>query len=286
MQLPAYAKVNLTLDVLNRRADGYHELRSIMQGITLCDTVRVEAVRTAESDIQVRTNRLYLSADERNTAYQAAARFLQTAEIHASVSIQIQKRIPVGAGLGGGSADAAAVLRALNSILDVRMAPSELAQLAMTVGADVPFLLHGGCALAEGIGERLTKLPVLPALSMVICKPRSSASTRQIFEKLDAVGVAAHPNTERAIAAIRANQPAQLAKQLHNVLEPVTTAMHPIVGKVRSSLLEAGAIGAAMTGTGTAVFGLFDQKTTALAAVHRLKPHWPQTYLVQTIPEF
>lgn len=286
MQLPAYAKVNFTLDVLNRRADGYHELRSVMQTITLCDSVQVEATRADETQIQVKTNRTYLPADERNTAYQAAARFLQAAGICASVSIQIQKRIPVGAGLGGGSADAAAVLRALNSSLNVRMTPSELEQLAMTVGADVPFLLHGGCALAEGIGERLTRLPVLPQLPMVICKPRPSASTRHIFETLDAVGVDTHPDTERAIAAIRANQPQQLAAQLHNVLEPVTTAMHPVVGKIRKSLLEAGAMGAAMTGTGTAVFALFDQKPAALAAVRRLKAHWPQTYLVQTAAEF
>ena len=280
MQLSAPAKINLTLDVLGRRADGYHELCSIMQTVSLCDTVRVEAVRAAETAIAVKTDKGYLPADERNTAYKAAAAFLKAAGMTADIRIAIQKRIPVGAGLGGGSADAAAVLRALDLLLHAGLTAEAMNQLAASVGADVPFALHGGCAVAEGIGDRLTHLPVMTELPMVLCKPRPSASTKAIFEKLDAAGVTAHPDTEGAVRAIRSND------RLGNVLEPVTSAIRPVVSEIRRSLLQAGALGVCMTGTGTAVFGIFADDAAAQAAVRLLKPRWPQTYDVHPLAKF
>lgn len=286
MQLSAPAKINLTLDVLGRRADGYHELCSIMQTVSLCDTVRVEAVRAAETAIAVKTDKGYLPADERNTAYKAAAAFLKAAGMTADIRIAIQKRIPVGAGLGGGSADAAAVLRALDLLLHAGLTAEAMNQLAASVGADVPFALHGGCAVAEGIGDRLTHLPVMTELPMVLCKPRPSASTKAIFEKLDAAGVTAHPDTEGAVRAIRSNDRYELAERLGNVLEPVTSAIRPVVSEIRRSLLQAGALGACMTGTGTAVFGIFADDAAAQAAVRLLKPRWPQTYDVHPLAKF
>ena len=286
MQLSAPAKINLTLDVLGRRADGYHELCSIMQTVSLSDIVRVEAARAAETAIAVKTDKGYLPADERNTAYKAAKAYLKATGMAADIRIDIQKRIPVGAGLGGGSADAAAVLRALELLLHAGLTAEEMNLLAASVGADVPFALHGGCALAEGIGERLTRLPVMTNLPMVLCKPRSSASTKAIFEKLDAADVTAHPDTQGAVCAIRSNDRYELAARLGNVLEPVTSAIRPVVSEIRRSLRHAGALGACMTGTGTAVFGIFPDDETAQAAVRLLKPRWPQTYDVHPLAEF
>lgn len=281
MLLSAPAKLNLTLDVLARRPDGYHELSSIMQTISLCDTVEVEAARAARTRITVKTDQEYLPVNERNTAYKAAAAFLRECGVSAEVHISIRKKIPVGAGLGGGSADAAAVLRALNALLSVGMDEGRLNQIAAKIGADVPFALRGGCALATGIGEKLSELPVLEELHIVLCKPRLSASTKSIFSKLKVDEIQEHPDTAGAVEAIRQRNIGALAFRLFNVLEPITAAIRPSVREIHKRLLQAGALGAAMTGTGTAVFAVFADEAAARAAVERLKSRYEHTYYVR-----
>ncbi len=281
MLLSAPAKLNLTLDVLARRPDGYHELSTIMQTVSLCDIVEVEAVRSTRTHIAVKTDQAYLPVNERNTAYKAAAAFLSECGIEAEVSITIQKKIPVGAGLGGGSADAAAVLYALNTLLSVELDGERLNRIAAGVGADVPFALRGGCAVAGGIGERLSGLPVFEELHIVICKPRLSASTKTIFSKLKVAEIQEHPDTAGAAEAIRQKNIGALAFRLFNVLEPITASVRPCVREIHKRLLQAGALGAAMTGTGTAVFGVFADEAAARSAAERLKSRYEHTYSVQ-----
>ena len=283
MLLSAPAKLNLTLDVLARRSDGYHELSTIMQTVSLCDAVEVEAARAARTHIIVKTDKTFLPENDRNTAYKAAVAILRESGVDAEVRIFIRKRIPVGAGLGGGSADAAAVLCALNEQLGIEMDAERINRVAAGVGADVPFALCGGCALAAGIGENLSPLPVFEGLHIILCKPKSSASTKSIFSRLNVSEIQEHPDTAGAAEAIRHKNLNALAFRLFNVLEPVTVAVRPAVGEVHKRMIQAGALGAAMTGTGTAVFGIFADESTAQAAFGKLKARYEHTYFVHPL---
>ncbi len=285
LTISAPAKINLMLDVLARRADGYHELSTIMQSISLADTVAVEAERSDETVIKLTCDKSFIPTDERNIAVKAAKAFLHHAGIHAHVRIALQKRIPVGAGMGGGSTDAAAVLRALEALLPSGISEEEMVLLAKTIGADVPFALHGGCALAGGIGEALQPIPVYAGIPIVVCKPRASASTKEIFTRLKVDSIAEHPDTLGAAEAIREKNLDALAFRLFNVLESVTTELCPAIGEYRRDLLKAGALAAVMTGSGTAVFGVFADKASASRAVAALRNSCDQVWLAETIGE-
>lgn len=285
LTISAPAKINLTLDVLARRADGYHELSTIMQSISLADTVLVEAERSSETVIELTCDKPFVPTDERNIAFKAAKAFLQKAGIHAHVRIALQKRIPVGAGMGGGSTDAAAVLRALEALLPSGMTSAEMTLLAKSIGADVPFVLRGGCALAEGIGEALRPIPVYEGIPIVVCKPRASASTKEIFTRLKVDSITEHPDTLGAIEAIREKNLDALAFRLFSVLESVTTEICPAIGEYRRDLLKAGALAAVMTGSGTAVFGVFADKASASRAADALRDSCDQVWLAETIAE-
>ena len=281
----APAKINLTLDVLARRADGYHELSTVMQAISLADTVMVEAERSHETVIELTCDKPFVPTDERNIAVKAAKAFLEKNRMKAHIRITLQKRIPVGAGMGGGSTDAAAVLRALDTLLPSGMTPDEMVFLAKSIGADVPFVLRGGCALAEGIGEALQPIPVYAGIPIVVCKPRVSASTKEIFTRLKVDSITEHPDTLGAVDAIRERNLDALAFRLFNVLESVTTEICPVIGEYRRELLKAGALGAAMTGSGTAVFGVFSDKASASCAAAALRHSCDQVWLAETIGE-
>lgn len=285
LTVSAPAKINLTLDVLARRADGYHELSTIMQSIALADTVAVEAERSDKTVIELTCDKLFVPTDERNIAVKAAKAFLQKCGMHANVRIALQKRIPVGAGMGGGSTDAAAVLRALEALLPSGMTSGEMISLAKSIGADVPFVLRGGCALAGGIGEALQPIPVYDGIPVVVCKPRVSASTKEIFTRLNVDSIAEHPDTSGAVDAICEKNLGALAFRLFNVLESVTTELCPVIGEYRRELLKAGALGAAMTGSGTAVFGVFADKIYAARAATALRSSCDQVWLTETIGE-
>ena len=262
MEIKAYAKINLTLDVLRKRPDGYHDLRGVMCGISLHDKVYIEPA-----------DEIRFSCDtplpENNTAIKAARLFMQ--DTGKGADIRLEKRIPSEAGLGGASADAAAVLRGMNELCGCPISEQRLYELGLMVGADVPFCLMGGCALAEGVGEILTPLP-LPYLNLVIVKGSGGVSTGALFKSLRLP--VDHPDTDGAIAAIQKSDVSALASLCENALEPPATALLPEIAEHKQLLMQSGALSAFMTGSGAAVVGMFLNAETAQQAAKALS-HLP-----------
>jgi len=276
----AYAKINLYLRVGARREDGYHELTTVFQTVSLCDELSLTLHR--RGGISLRTNLPWLPRDGRNLAWRAAELFFERAGIqNEGLYLNIRKNVPVGAGMAGGSTDAAAVLRTLNRAFRAPFTPEQLAALGLELGADVPFCLTGGAALAGGVGERLRPVPALPDCPVVIVKPAFSVSTKQAFGLFDAFPPAP-PGDERAmLAALEAGDPARVAAALENALEGPVAAAHPAIAALRERLLACGALGARMTGSGSAIFGLFGDERTARAAHETLKKQYRETYLAR-----
>ncbi len=262
------AKVNLSLDVCGVREDGYHTVRMLMQKCNLCDSIYVEK---AECGIELSCNLHFLPTDERNIAYKAAKLFFEETGIVGGVEIKIEKRIPVSAGLAGGSGNAAAVLQGLNMVYDAGLSDEKLEEMGLKLGADVPYCLRGGTALAEGIGEQLTTLPSLPKTAIVIVKPKISVSTAEIYKAIDSEEILVRPDTEGMIACLERGDVRALAEKMHNVMEAVTQKMHPEIAQIRQSLLADGALGAIMSGSGPSVFGLFEDFTLAKNAAAKFK---------------
>lgn len=276
----AYAKLNLSLDVLGKRPDGYHDLRMVMQSAELCDDVSVELTDGAFS---AETDRAYIPCDDRNEAVKAARAFFAAAGIAGTGAlIRISKRIPVCAGLGGGSSDAAAVLRALNRLTGADFSAAGLEKIAEGVGSDVPFCVAGGTVLAEGRGEKLTPLVPLPDCAVVICMPRFTASTPELFARIDARQSRCRPDTDGLIRAISDGDLARAARRMYNVFEDVLGRRAADIGKIKSSLLDAGALGAVMSGTGSAVFGLFGDGDSAESARGDLAGFCREVFLTRT----
>lgn len=273
----AWAKVNLTLDVLAPRADGYHELRMVMQSISLCDDLYMELRPGGTMAV---CNLPFVPGDERNSAVKAAQVFRRAAGLEEGVYIRIKKRIPVCAGLGGGSSDAAAVLRALNRLTNAGFSARQLRELALEVGSDVPFCVEGGTCLAEGRGEVLTPLTPLDACSVVVCMPHFSSSTKVLFGKIDSRASRCHPDTAGMEAALDSHVLPEVARRMYNVFEDVLEPRRRrSVNEIKSALLAAGALGAAMSGTGSAVYGLFDDSTKAEHALPELSPLCKRVFL-------
>lgn len=266
----AYAKLNISLDVTARRDDGYHDMLMVMQTVSLCDELTI----TPEPGGRVwaSSSLPYIPGDARNLAVRAALKFLELVGAEGQgMRITMQKHIPVGAGMAGGSADAAAVLRALNRAFGEPLTVGELCAAGETVGSDVAFCLRGGTALAAGRGEILTPLPPLPPCSFVICKPDFSISTPELFRKLDSGRVNCHPDTEGLLGALRNGDLDGICRRLYNVFEDVDDRRMRTVGAVKGALLDRGALGALMTGTGSAVFGVFRDRASAESACRELK---------------
>ena len=252
----AYAKLNISLDVGKRREDGFHEMTMVMQSISLADAVTVTLNDTGK--VRSRTSLPFIPGDERNLAVKAALCYLEAIGRQGQGAlIEIQKAVPVGAGMGGGSSDAAAVLRAMNALFGHALRTGELEQLSCAVGSDVAFCVAGGTALATGRGEKLEALPALPDCAFVVCKPEFSISTPELFRKLDQMPLRRHPDTAGLLAAIREGQLGQVCRRMYNVFEDVDDRRMRTVADIKSRLLDAGALGAVMTGTGSAVFGVF-----------------------------
>lgn len=252
----AYAKLNISLDVGKRREDGFHEMTMVMQSISLADAVTVTLNDTGK--VRARTSLPFIPGDERNLAVKAALCYLEAIGRQGQGAlIEIQKAVPVGAGMGGGSSDAAAVLRAMNRLFDHALSTGELERLSCAVGSDVAFCVAGGTALATGRGEKLEALPALPDCVFVVCKPEFSISTPELFRKLDQMPLRRHPDTAGLMAAIREGQLGQVCRRMYNVFEDVDDRRMRTVADIKSRLLDAGALGAVMTGTGSAVFGVF-----------------------------
>ena len=283
MVATAPAKLNLTLDVLGRREDGFHELRMVMQSVALADVLTLEV--GTQRPLEIRTNLSFLPNNEKNLAAAAALAFQEGSGRDAGgVSISIQKKVPVCAGMGGGSSDAAAVLRALNEVLDGGYAPLELAKLGERVGSDVPYCVLGGTALAEGRGEVLTPLPPLPRCHVVVCKPAFSIATPELFRAIDGAKLCRRPDTAGVLAALEAGDLEGVARRMYNVFEDVLPSrMAAQVRQIKNVLVQHGALGANMSGTGPSVFGLFDDAQRANGAREELRRSYRDTYLTQTI---
>lgn len=282
MEIYARAKLNLTLDVLGRRPDGYHDLRMIMQSVDLCDTLSMEF--TEGEGITVETGLCFLPNDERNLAAKAARAFFAHTGQERGLSIRITKRIPVCAGTAGGSSDAAAVLRALNEMTGAGLSLRELARIGESVGSDVPYCVLGTTALAEGRGEILTPLPRLPACWAVLCKPSFSVSTPELFRRMDSHRIGCRPDTEGVLAALERGDLREAARRMYNVFEDVLPERHRrTVDEIKAALIAEGALGACMSGTGSTVFGLFGDEETAGKAYALLREQYSETFLCRTV---
>ena len=276
--LNAHAKINLTLDVLGKREDGYHNLRMIMMEIPLSDVVCL----TKSDTISVSTNLSFLPNNQKNIAYQAAEQFFRETNISGGVQIEIKKNIPVSAGLAGGSTDAAAVLKGLNQMYDAGLSLEELQAIGNKIGKDIPFCLQGGVALAEGTGEQLQLLSNLPPCWLVLIKPKHlNVSTKEIFSSLNASRIELHPDTNGAITALKQRDLSGLSRRMYNVLEEVTVKKHPVISEYKNIMLECGALGSIMSGSGPSVFGIFDAYDKAKHAEEKLLLLDKQVFLMQ-----
>ena len=278
IQVRAAAKLNLSLDVTGKLPDGYHAMKMVMLSVTLYDELTICLTNTPL--VTARCNLPYIPQDRRNLACRAARLFLDTVGMpQAGAQIRIRKRIPVGAGMAGGSADAAAVLRGLNQLTGANLSPAELRALGLQLGSDVPFCVAGGAALAQGRGELLTPLPPLPDCAILICKPAFSISTPELFSRLDLRKIRRRPDTDGLLEALSAGDTGKLARRMYNVFEDVLPPDCTAVGEIKRRLLTLGAQGAVMTGTGSAVFGLFDDDQIARAAYEQLRRDWRECFL-------
>ena len=250
----AYAKVNLSLDVVGRRCDGYHELSGVMQQISLHDDLWAEPAE----EISIRCNLPYVPSDERNILWKAAKAFFEYTDMcDKGVSFTLHKRVPSGAGLGGGSGDGAAAVKLLDQMYGTHLSAEQMAELMAPVGADLPFFAYGGTALAEGIGDKLTPLPPIRNGAMVLLKPAFSLPTPGIFAALDGMGQYPHPSCEAMVAAVESGDLSAIAAAMGNSLQCVVEQMHPVITTLCDELRAAGAINAIMSGSGSTVFGLF-----------------------------
>ena len=271
MQLKALAKINLGLDVLRRREDGYHEVKMIMQTIGLHDDLEIRKTKT--SGIQVKTNLYYLPTNENNLVYKAAKLLMDEFQIRDGVSIQLKKRIPVAAGMAGGSSDGAAVLWGINQMYGLGLSMQALMERGVRLGADVPYCIQRGTALAEGIGEKLSVLPPMPKCTILIAKPGISVSTKFVYENLHANDLKPeqHPDVDSMIEAMRQKDLGLLCSRMGNVLETVTIPAYPVIQEIKDLMLEQGAIGALMSGSGPTVFGLFTNPKAAAKAHEEMR---------------
>lgn len=273
----APAKINLTLDVMNKRSDGYHEVRMVMQSISLTDILTV----TEADGISMTCSHPTLPVDERNIAFKAAKLILSGTG--KGVKINLEKRIPIVAGLAGGSSDAAAVLRGINRLYNMGKTHKELLEMAVKLGADVSFCLEGGTALAEGIGEKITRLPQLPKIWLVLVKPHFGVSTALVYRSLKINEISIHPDTQAMINAINNGNKEEITELLCNVLEDVTFKIKPMLLEIKTELLKYGAQNVLMSGSGPTVFGVFRDESQAKKAVNALQLRNTSIYIAHTL---
>ena len=279
---PAYPKLNLTLDVLGKREDGYHDIKSIMQTVSVRDDIEID-IGTGKP-WRIKCDKDHIPCDERNLAWKAAKLYLDTiGKEPDGLEIRITKRIPVEAGLGGGSADAAAVLRALNRHYGYPLSIPALAELGGAVGSDIPFCVIGGTAVVEGRGERLRKLPDMPDCVFVVCKPQFSVSTAALYAKLDETVIAKHPDHNAMESAVLVGDLAGVAQNLYNVFDPVVTADHLDLNYIKSIFNSYGSLGQQMTGSGSAVFAIVSEFEIAAVLCNMLRENYPQVFIAKPV---
>lgn len=269
ISLKALAKINLGLDVVRRREDGYHEVRMIMQTIHLYD--RLDIKRTKESGIQIQTNLSFLPVNENNLIYKAAKLLMDEFSITDGVSVKLDKRIPVAAGMAGGSTDAAAMLFGMNRLFSLGLTKRQLMERGVQIGADVPYCIMRGTALAEGIGEDLSQLPPMVKCPVLIAKPSISVSTKFVYQNLKLDDTTVHPDIDLLIEDIKAKNLYDIAAHMGNILETVTIPNYPVIDEIKNHMLSHGAVGAMMSGSGPTVFGLFDDEAAAKKAYKAMR---------------
>ncbi len=292
MTVKAYAKINLGLDVLRRRSDGYHDVKMIMQSVNLFDVLDIRLELCGERDclslgefgrIEIVCSNGDIPCDETNLVYKAALKFLQLAKVKTDIFVKIEKNIPVGAGLAGGSADAAAVICALNTMLDAGFSKKELADAAKDIGADVPFCIFNNTYLAQGIGEILTPVDSRLKLNILLVKPPFSVSTPYVYKNLVLDGNTYHPDIDKIKNALETGNVLKVCENLGNTLESVTVKMHPEIDKIKKKLVSLGALSSLMSGSGPSVFGIFDDYEKTENAYNYMKQKYKQTYLTSTL---
>jgi len=268
ISVKALAKVNLGLDVIRRREDGYHEVCMVMQTIHLYD--RLDIVKNTSGQITMETNLAFLPTNENNLVYKAAKLLCDEFQIKDGIHVNLQKRIPVAAGMAGGSTDAAAVLYGVNKIFDLGLTTEQLMERGVKIGADVPYCLMRGTALAEGIGEKLSPLPPMVKCPILIAKPAINVSTKFVYENLKLDGIK-HPDIKKLVADIKEKDLYKIAADMGNVLETVTIPEYPVIAEIKDHMMIHGAVGSMMSGSGPTVFGLFDNQQAAEAAFEAMK---------------
>lgn len=269
MNLKALGKINLGLDVLGRRENGYHDVRMVMQTVYLYDQIFME--KKKEPGIDIKTNLYYLPVNENNLVYKAAKLLMDEFKIKEGVRVSLEKHIPVAAGMAGGSSDAAAALFGINQMFGLGLSIEELMERGVSIGADVPYCVMRGTVLAEGIGERLTALPALPRCTVLLAKPSVSVSTKLVYEKLDSKEILKHPDIDGLIGGLKSGSLCEVAAHMGNVLEDVTASEYPVIESIKDLMKEEGALNSLMSGSGPTVFGLFDDKGKAKQAMQKIK---------------
>ena len=282
IRLKARAKINLGLDVIGRRENGYHDVRMVMQTVGLYD--RIIMTRIPEEEIRIKTNIGFLPVNENNLVYKAIMLMKNKYKLDGGIEVDLNKFIPVAAGMAGGSSDAASALFGMNRLYELNLPIGELMNLGVEIGADVPYCIMRGTALAEGIGEKLTRLPDMPFCHILIAKPPVNVSTKLVYEKLDNTDVKLHPDIDGIIEAIKLKDVALVASRMGNVLESVTVPLYPVIDSIKRDMIEHGAINAMMSGSGPTVFGIFPDEQSMIACQQflRQKGEARQVYTTET----
>lgn len=269
IRLKARAKINLGLDVLGKREDGYHEVRMVMQTIGIYD--RLILTKIPEEEIRITSNLAFLPVNENNLIYKAIKLLKDEYHFLGGISVDLNKFIPVAAGMAGGSTDAASTMFGVNRLFGLNLSMGKMMELGVRLGADVPYCVMRGTALAEGIGEKLTRITPVPHMWILIAKPQINVSTRLVYEQLDMGGIQKHPDIDGIIRAIEAQDVVRIAQSMGNVLENVTVPLYPVIETIKQDMLSHGAINAMMSGSGPTVFGIFPDEQTTLACQAFLK---------------
>lgn len=274
VKVRAHGKINLALDVIRKREDGYHDVRMIMQSVGIYDRVEIEFLGKSDNgsyQIEIETNLRFLPVNENNLAYKAAALLMEEFKLNYHILIRIKKMIPVAAGMAGGSSNCAAVMKGINKMFNLGLNEEELKKRGVKLGADIPYCIMGGTALSEGIGEILTPLKPMPECYIVLAKPYINVSTKFVYGNLKATELKSHPDIDGMIEAINKNDFYGMAKRLGNVLEIVTEKEYPIITQIKERMIELGAVNSIMSGSGPTVFGLFDDVEKAKYTYEVLK---------------
>ena len=280
MKIKAYAKINISLDIIGKREDGYHLLEMIMQTVDLYDEITIQKTK---KDIQISCNKAYVPTDKRNLAYMAAKLFMDTYKIESGLQINITKNIPVAAGMAGGSTDAAAVLKLCNKIFNINASDEKLMELGLKLGADVPYCIKGGTALCEGVGEVITPLKPFKDKILVVVKPPFGVSTKGTYQSFDLSKVKNHPDSKALIQYMRNDDLKNVSGNMKNLLENVTLRKHRVLISIKEELKSSGALGAMMSGSGPTVFAFYDDMLKAQQAFIKMKSKYDDTFITRTI---